>query len=231
MSALGKLRSRYHWYTDPLPLNEFDSYDDYWATRVAGDEPPVRTRWVVGADHIADGSTVLDVGCGPGAFLDYLRGRRPGCTLTGVDVSPAAVEMARGHGIDASVLDPTTTALGGPYDYVTCFEMIEHVHEAERALVHMRDAFTEQLIMSLPNFGYVENRVRLGVFGRFPNTAIQQHAKEHIRHWTTRDYRDWVAHFGLKVVDVLGQGGPRGTPWQRFPAVFCPQVVYVIEHA
>jgi methionine biosynthesis protein MetW len=223
-----KLKQR---YVEPLPLKDFGTYDEYWASRVAGAEPPERPRWKLAVAKIPDGASVLDVGCGPGAFLAYLTARRPNVTATGTDVSDAAVQIARAQGLNAFTSDPANEPIGGEYDYVTCFEMIEHVHEAERVLVSMRDVMRKQLIMSLPNIGYLEHRIRLGLFGRFPNTHLQYHAKEHIRHWTVRDFVDWAEHFGLRVVDVQGQWGPRGTPWRRYPRLFSPQVVYTLEHA
>jgi hypothetical protein len=55
------------------------------------------------------------------------------------------------------------------------------------------------------------------------------HAKEHIRFWTGKDFRDWTAHFGLRVVEVQGRWGLRGMPWRSRPELFSPQVVYTLE--
>jgi len=47
---------------------------------------------------------VLDVGCGPGRFILWLQGR--GFTVTGIDISPLAVEVARLRGVrDCRVMD------------------------------------------------------------------------------------------------------------------------------
>lgn len=232
MSVVDTVRRRMHTYTDAIPLNDFVTYDDYWARRAAGHQHAVRPRWKLAVEKIPNRATLLDVGCGPGEFLDYLRSQRPAVTARGTDVSAGAVESGCAHGLDLYLSDLTgEDAIEGKYDYVTCFEMIEHAQEAERVLVKMRDATTTQLIMSLPNIGHFEHRLRLGLFGRFPNTTIQFHAKEHIRHWTTRDFVEWAAHFGLRVVDVQGQWGLRGTPWREHPGLFAPQVVYTLVRA
>ena len=57
------------------------------------------------------------------------------------------------------------------------------------------------------------------------------HVKEHIRHWTARDFEEWVSNFGLRVVEIQGQWGFRPLPYRRFPKLFAPQVVYVLERA
>jgi len=213
-----------------LPLNDFEGYDEYWDVRIGktGDAK-VFNRWRIAVKHIPDGASVLDVGCGAGGFMEYLLSQRPNVKVRGTDISERAVEIARSKGLDAFTADLTRRRLEEQYDYVTGFEIIEHVHEAEKLLITMRDATREKLILSLPNTGYLEHRLRLALFGRFPNTSIVMHAKEHIRFWTPRDFRDWAAHFGLRVLNIEGQWGLSGTPWKRRPKLFAPQVVYTLE--
>lgn len=224
-----KVKHRIDLYNAPLPLDDFEGYDDYWDERLVTGEHTVLPRWRMAADRIPDGASVLDVGCGSGAFLRYLLSRRPHAHVRGTDISEKAVEAARASGLDAFRADLTREPLDRKYDYVTGFEMIEHVHEAEKVLVAMRDATRQQLILSLPNTGYIEHRVRLGLFGRFPNTQIKFHAKEHIRFWTVRDFVDWVEHFDLRVVSIEGQWGLPFFPWRTRPRLFAPQLVYTLE--
>jgi methionine biosynthesis protein MetW len=227
MSLLTKVKSRLKSYTRPLPMEEFEDYDVYWESR--GNEPKIRPRWVIAVDKIPDGSSVLDVGCSTGGFMAYLLSRRPNVKVRGTDVSQGALDIASEAGFDVFPADLTQEPLDREYDYITCFEVIEHIHEAEKVLVHLRDATRKQLIMSLPNLGYIGHRVRLGIFGRFPNTSLVLHAKEHIRHWSVRDFRDWADHFGLDVVSVEGQKGFPIVPWKKFPSLFAAQVVYTLE--
>lgn len=226
MSVITRLRRT---YVEPLPMKDFDGYDGYWTAR--GGDPCIHPRWKTAVAQIPDGSTVLDVGCGSGGFMTYLTSQRPNVKVRGTDISPEAVAAARAAGFDAFTADLTVEPLDRPYDFITAFEVIEHIHEAERALVTMREAAREKLILSLPNIGYIEHRIRLAVFGRFPNTSLVFHAKEHIRHWTVKDFTAWVEHFGLRVVSVSGQYGSRVMPWRRLPGLFAPQVVYVLEGA
>jgi methionine biosynthesis protein MetW len=217
-------------YNEPLPLEDFEGYDGYWEGRERGeDTATVLPRWEIAVQKIPDGASVLDVGCGSGGFLKYLLSQRPNCTVRGTDISKHAVSLAAAQGLDTFQSDLTKESLDRQYDYITGFEMIEHVHEAEKVLVVMRDATRKRLIMSLPNTGYIEHRVRLALFGRFPNTQIKFHAKEHIRFWTAKDFRDWAAHFDLRVVEVQGQWGLPGLPWRSHPKMFSPQLVYTLE--
>lgn len=214
-------------YRAPLPLTSFEDYDGYWEHRDVV-ETEVRPRWVLALRHIPQGASVLDVGCGTGAFMRYLIEQRPDVTVEGTDISAVAVERAVADGLRAFTADLTSEPLERSYDVVTCFETIEHIHDAEQVLVAMRDA-GRRLVISCPNIGYLEHRIRLGLFGRFPNTTLMFHAKEHIRHWTVRDFHDWAGHHGLRVVSVEGQKGYPVVPWRRWPSLFAAQVVYTLE--
>ena len=229
-SLLRRVRNRLSTYNTPLPLDDFEGYDGYWEGRERGGKTTeILPRWKLAVEKIPDGASVLDVGCGSGGFLMYLREQRPNCRVRGTDISQHAVDLARERGLDTFQADLTVDKLEDEYDYITGFEMIEHVHEAEKVLVAMRDATRRQLILSLPNTGYIEHRARLALFGRFPNTQIKFHAKEHIRFWTVKDFRDWADHFDLDVVDIQGQWGLHFMPWRSRPALFSPQIVYTLQ--
>jgi methionine biosynthesis protein MetW len=214
-------------YTDPLPLADFEDYDNYWVER--GGEPIIHPRWVIALRFIPDGSSVLDVGCGEGGFMTYLKTEKPTCRVSGTDISPAAVQRAHEAGHDAFQADLTAVALADQYDVITCFETIEHIADAESVLIRMRDACRGKLIMSLPNIGFIDHRIRLAMFGRFPNTNLKFHVKEHIRHWTVADFTHWVGRYGLRVRSVHGQYGSRKVPWRRYPGLFARQLVYILE--
>jgi SAM-dependent methyltransferase len=213
----------------PAPMRDFENYDGYWTQR--GREEQVLRRWMLAASWLPETGTLLDVGCGGGDFLRYLRTVRPGIAARGVDVSAEAVSRTRAAGFDAEVLDPARQdPPGGPYDYVTCFEVLEHIADAEAALRKLKAAFTKQLIVSVPNIGHFSCRLRLAVFGRFPLTRVVLHVKEHVRHWTPKDFRDWTDHEGLRLVKSVGDWGTPLTPWRVMPSLFCAGMIYLLEH-
>jgi methionine biosynthesis protein MetW len=210
----------------PAPLGDFADYDEYWERR--GPVTVIHPRWKIATEVIEDGSSVLDVGCGSGEFLRYLGRHRPGCVLRGVDLSPVAVGIARAEGLDAAVLDIEQDDLAAEADYVTCFEVIEHLAHAEVALDRLMGAARRKVIVSVPNVGFVGCRVRLGVFGRFPTTCCVFHLREHLRYWTVRDFEEWVEHCGYRLTARHPQHGL----WllrDLVPSLFASGMVYVIE--
>lgn len=82
---------------------------------------------------------ILDIGCGWGEFLCYLRDL--GYThLSGMDIGAGQVEVARSKGIDAEVADDLPLALAerrGMYDLITLNQVIEHFQK-ERVLENVR---------------------------------------------------------------------------------------------
>lgn len=91
--------------------------------------------------------TVIDIGCGTGASLDYLLER--GVVVTGVEGSKLAVSRARHperiilHNLNRPL------NLGKQFDLVWCFEVAEHIHPRHvEALIKTFSAHGDRIVMS-----------------------------------------------------------------------------------
>lgn len=86
--------------------------------------------------HYCHRGSVLDVGCSTGAFLFQLRTRFPDCySLTGIDVTSAALDHAEGLGIPVlrqSYLDLDAKRM--TWDAITFWAVIEHIAEPRQFL-------------------------------------------------------------------------------------------------
>ena len=100
---------------------------------------PVRLGFV--AEHASlAGARALDVGCGGGLLSEALT--RKGARVTGIDLAPGMVEVARLHaaeeGLDVdyrvAAAEDLAADLTASVDVVTCMEMLEHVPQPERML-------------------------------------------------------------------------------------------------
>ena len=87
-------------------------------------------------DAVPRGDALLDVGCSGGALLDALRTR--GFTnLTGIDISPRAVERCHTRGF-THVREADACALpfaDNTFDIVVASDLLEHIADADRAMV------------------------------------------------------------------------------------------------
>jgi SAM-dependent methyltransferase len=222
------LRAIAAYQLQPPPMEEFADYDEYWNKR--GAPSVIYRRWQLAAEAMEPGARVLDVGCGSSGFLAYLRQRRPDLLPAGCDTSSVAVDKARQAGFDAFVHDLAQAPLPGTYDYVTCFEVLEHIPQAETAFRNLKGAFRKKLFISVPNVGCLRCRVRLALFGKFPLTVCNLHVNEHVRHWTPRDFAYWMKREGMVVERMDGQYGLRGF-YRWWPGLFAHGVVYVLRRA
>jgi 2-polyprenyl-6-hydroxyphenyl methylase/3-demethylubiquinone-9 3-methyltransferase len=123
---------------DRSELGKFDSLSSrFWDTggefRPLHILNPVRVQFVADRTKLA-GARVLDVGCGGGLLCEAFA--RAGATVTGIDLAPGMIDVARLHaaeqGLDITYNVVSAEEVSGGFDVVTCMEMLEHVPDPER---------------------------------------------------------------------------------------------------
>lgn len=107
-------------------------WDKDGESRPLHDLNPARLNYI--AERVAlKGARVLDVGCGGGILSESLA--RAGADVTGIDLAPKVLEVARLHlhesGLRVDYREIAVEALAaempGAFDAVTCMELLEHV--------------------------------------------------------------------------------------------------------
>jgi glycosyltransferase involved in cell wall biosynthesis/2-polyprenyl-3-methyl-5-hydroxy-6-metoxy-1,4-benzoquinol methylase len=107
------------------------------------------------ASQVCVGKRVLDVGCGVG-YGAHLLARRGAAQVTAFDISEDAVQHALefyAHPrIEYVVASAEDFSIPGPFDVVTCFELIEHLNHQHRAVERIASLLAGDglLIMSTP---------------------------------------------------------------------------------
>ena len=220
----------------PAPLNEFADYDKYWQQRKQRDHQEINLpRYSLVVEHIPDGSSVLDIGCGDGAFLSYLKKQRPSTNVLGVDISSQAISILHKRGLEGLVLDPDLplrNQIEGSFDYVVLMEVLEHIQNAESLCRQTLDFNPKHVFVTIPNMGFIINRLRLFFGGRMPVTMIVFHMREHIRFWTMKDFIQWATSLGFQVESISSRYARKSafifnkTIVRWFPGLFGRQLFY-----
>jgi SAM-dependent methyltransferase len=94
-------------------------YDAVWGSRIDFAAGAEQIRSLASEHKISDGSTLLDVACGTGAYLVHLRDH---FAVEGLDISPQMVSLAREKLPDVQVhqADMVNFDLGKRFDVIIC---------------------------------------------------------------------------------------------------------------
>jgi len=93
------------------------------------------------------------------------------------------------------------------FDLVIMSEVLEHIVDSERALAEAARVSKEDILVSVPNTGFIKYRLQL-LFGRFPKQWLLE-PKEHLRYWTMADFRQMIDSLNLQIKNVKASGGRR----------------------
>ncbi len=213
------------------PLLRNMNYDEYWQHKPAVGLQP---RYMIMARKIDNGDTVLDVGCGDGSLLAYLKNAKNIKEL-GIDISSVAIKRALAKGINARVepfLDFAKNDRRNLFDHIIMSEVLEHLANAEDYVRLGFKLAKKTLMISYPNIAYWPYRLRL-LLGRFP-VQWAYHPGEHLRFWSISDFKDWIKGLDLpgspyKLFFYPSNGITLFNLHKILPNIFCWQITIVIR--
>jgi len=174
------------------------------------------------AELVPRGSRVLDLGCGNGEFLAYLRDHRQ-CSGYGVEIADANVLACTQRGVNVIQLNlEEGLALfeDQSFDVVLQLETLQHLRNTEKML--RETARVGRIgIVSFPNFAHWPNRLHV-VAGRMPVTRVlpyQWYDTPNIRVGTYADFEVLARKDGLRILDAFGiQSGRAVRHWPNLRA-------------
>ena len=178
---------------------------------------------------VRPGARVLDVGCGEGALLELLVGRR-GADARGLEISPEGVSacLARGLAVMQGDADRDLSEFpAGAFDYVILTQTLQAMQNPRRVLGELL-RIGERAIVSLPNFGHWRVRLDLLAHGRMPITGALPEpwwSTPNIHLCTIADFVALTQDLGLsiEVCAALSAGRPARAinptrPWENWRA-------------
>ncbi len=149
---------------------------------------------------------VLDIGCAAGYFLSYMFDR--GWDTTGVDISAACVEFARGAGLAVYEDDYLEIDFARPFDLITLWASIEHLHYPDRFLekAHFELKRGGRLYISTCRSGGFSFMRLFGNEWRFYNFP------EHLYFFSITAIEKLLERKGFRIVQCATYGSGFGKP-------------------
>lgn len=149
-------------------------------------------RWefgVVAASHL-DAQAVLDLGSGPGRFLEQLRSSTT--RRAGWDLNEASISRLRAAGFEGYTgsLEEVAEKEEHAFDLVTAFHVIEHLEDVDGFLTPALRLVRPggRLIVSVPN----RERLTLADF------EVLDFPPHHVSHWSMAQLERLAERFGLR---------------------------------
>jgi SAM-dependent methyltransferase len=185
------------------------------------------------------GRAVIDVGCGPGMFLEHLDGQRPH-RLVGCDMSTDMLDLAKVRVPNAEVvqIDITTTALPtSQFDCALCVMVLHTVASLDDCVQHIANGLATEglLVIGVPHpcFHYSQDQIDAWSGGPYhaPLNGPAYHSERCLKnrfgnppfevamiHRPIARYVEAVLAAGLTIVSLQEPGPFELSPWAHVPA-------------
>jgi methionine biosynthesis protein MetW len=164
---------------------------------------PLRPDLAAVAAAVPAGARVLDIGCGDGQLLAWLRDTK-GVEGRGIELDASDVAAAVGRGLAVVQGDADTDLADYPdaaFDVVILSNTLQAMQRPAAVLTELV-RIGRSAIVSFPNFGHWRVRLGLALSGRMPVTRslpVSWHETPNIHFCTIADFEALAVEMGLTV--------------------------------
>jgi 2-polyprenyl-3-methyl-5-hydroxy-6-metoxy-1,4-benzoquinol methylase len=146
-------------------------------------------------------SSLLDVGCGPGVFLDVMKNRFPDIKVAGTDISSTAIALAKKKFPDSAFfeIDISKESIAGSWDLVTMIDVAEHIEHDEDAFVNIRQFCNKYLLVVTLEGTMRPFEPQIG----------------HVRNYKKGELQEKLKRCGYNIVRSVNWGWPMYSPLYR----------------
>jgi 2-polyprenyl-3-methyl-5-hydroxy-6-metoxy-1,4-benzoquinol methylase len=155
---------------------------------------------------------VLEVGCGSGATLGWLRQEHHAVRTVGIEIAEVAAEKARSFADDVFCLDFERHDLPGgaqKFDLILCLDVLEHMVDPWMVVDRLAKQYLEvggTLLVSLPNVRHYSVVLPLLFGGRWDYEDAGLLDRTHLRFFTKTSAQALLSHAQLGPVTCTATG-------------------------
>lgn len=157
-------------------------------------------------------SSVLDVGCGDGVNLEFLKKERGAKFTTGIEINGCAAEKAKtrvDYVIHDSIENPLLDLANCRFNLILCMDVLEHLYDPWSVVKKLSAALIRDgvIIASVPNIQHW-NVIRNLLLGKWEYTKAGFWDDTHIRFFTKSTITRLFQIPELRLVDIHCTMGP-----------------------
>jgi len=186
------------------------------------------------AELIEPGSRVLDLGCGNGDFLNYLK-KSKNIRPLGVELDADMVAecVKRGIPVIHGDLNSNLNYLqDASFDCVLLTRVLQELAHPESVLREVTRIGKRGLVGFI-NFGHIRNRMQLAFAGRMPRNVALPHEwynTPNIHLGTIQDFRDLCARSNIEIIRSFPVGRDRSFLAAGLPNLFAYACIFEIRN-
>ncbi len=186
-------------------------------------------------EWISDGSRVLDLGCGDGSLLEFLRDHRNVDGL-GVEIDDLPIRQCLEKGLNVVEQDLDSGLANfrdNSFDVVVMAQALQTLRSPHLVIDEMLRVGRE-CIVTFPNFGYWRGRVYLGARGRMPVSKFLPYTwydTPNIHFCTVRDFEALCQEKNIRILhrSVVNADDRESLIASHLPNLFGVTAVYHIS--
>lgn len=150
--------------------------------------------------NLSDIKRVLDLGCGDGFFIDFLK--KKGINSEGADISIEAMAKCEKKGYRATLINSTGNNLpfeNKTFDLVFLLDVLEHLYNPYSLLKEVVRITRGHIIVSVPNFNSLAARIQV-LLGCVPEN--NKPSQGHIYWFNKKELEKMIKKMSLTLIEL-----------------------------